>query len=88
MQKPAVSLQTTVILSLLSHENTDHGPVVADFIQWYNASFLNINVVKSNSEFRLSGPAWVRCVRYTILGISIQPTRIIPFQVPSILGPF
>lgn len=39
-------LSLLMILSLLSHVNTNHGPVVADFIQWCNSSFLNINVVK------------------------------------------
>lgn len=36
----------SIIVSLLNHGNTDHGPVVGDFIEWCN-SYLSINVAKT-----------------------------------------
>lgn len=40
-------LQMTVSVSLVSSDDTDHGPVVSDFTDWYKSSFLDINVFKT-----------------------------------------
>lgn len=37
----------SVIVSLLSSDDSEHGPVVSDFIDWCKSSFLNINVAKT-----------------------------------------
>ena len=37
----------SVILSLLSSDDPDHGPVVRDFTDWCESSFSNINVSKT-----------------------------------------
>ncbi len=47
----------SVIVSLLSTDYPDHGPVVADFTEWCKSPFLNINVAKKKemiTEFRKS----------------------------------
>lgn len=37
----------SVIVSLLNNEDPDHGPVLADFTDWCNLSFLDINALKT-----------------------------------------
>lgn len=37
----------SVIVSLFNNEDPDHGSVLADFTDWCNLSFLNINVFKT-----------------------------------------
>ena len=37
----------SVILSLVKHVSPDHGPVVADFLEWCESSFLTINEAKT-----------------------------------------
>lgn len=44
-----------VIVSHLSSETSEHGPIVHDFMDWCESSFLNINVNKAKEvciEFR------------------------------------
>lgn len=43
----------SVIVSLLSNNDSEHGPVVSDFIDWCSSSFLNINVSKTRDVYRL-----------------------------------
>ena len=50
----------SVIVSLLSNQETDHGPVVEDFIEWCKRSFLEINVSKTKEmsiDFRKQPPS-------------------------------
>ncbi len=56
----------SVIVSLLNDQDTDHGPVVRDFIDWCERSSLNINVSKTKemiTDFRKkprpSSPAFI-----------------------------
>ena len=35
-------------VSRLSSDDTDHGPVVSDFMNWCESSFLNINVARKH----------------------------------------
>lgn len=46
----------SVIVSLLSSDDPEHGPVVNDFIDWCKSSFLNINVAKAKE-------IWIDCSR-------------------------
>ncbi len=40
-------MDDSVIVSLLSSDNSEHGPVVNDFIDLCKSSFLNINVAQT-----------------------------------------
>lgn len=41
-----ILLESENCYSFISYDNSDHDPVVIDFIQWWKSSFLNINVSK------------------------------------------
>lgn len=41
----------TVIVSLLKGSDTEHGPVVSDFTDWCESSFLKINACKTKEMF-------------------------------------
>ncbi|KAK7939111.1 hypothetical protein WMY93_002437 [Mugilogobius chulae] len=49
----------SVIVSLLSEDEQDHGPVLSDFVEWCDGSFLHLNVSKTKDmviDFRRAPP--------------------------------